>query len=240
MNTDWASIRRSGDPPIQAPAHHPLVDGRSLDGRSMEIPGNRQPVEERSIDGHPADGPFADRHLVDRAARGEPGAFGLLYQRHVEVAFRYVSFRVRDAQQAEDLTQEIFISAFRGIATLTDGDRFVAWLLAIARNRLLNHWRSAARRPGSVDLAAAGDEDASAAFDPLAALDERVSAEALLAGASRLTELQEEVLALRFVSGLSVSETAAAMGRSESAVKNLQHHALAALRRHIEARSGER
>jgi len=198
----------------------------------------RRPVDtstEPAADRRPADARSADHDLIDRAVRGEPGAFGQLYQRHAERVFRYVSFRVRDAQQAEDLTQEIFVSAFRGVGTLADGDRFVAWLLAIARNRLLNHWRSAARRPSSVELDATGEADSMPAEDALAVLDERVSAEALLAGASRLTALQEEVLALRFVSGLSVSETAASMGRSENAVKNLQHHALAALRRHIEA-----
>lgn len=176
--------------------------------------------------------------LVARAAGGEHGAFGLLYQRHVDRVYQYVFFRVRNADLAEDLTQEIFISAYRAIAGLQHADRFVPWLLTIARNRLLNHWRAAQRtadavRPDDIDDALADV----AGEDELSALEARVATEALIAGAARLTDLQHDVLGLRFVSGLSVAETAAIMGRSESAVKNLQHHALKALRFHLLAQA---
>ena len=108
--------------------------------------------------------------LVARAAGGEHGAFGLLYQRHVDRVYQYVFFRVRNADLAEDLTQEIFISAYRAIAGLQHADRFVPWLLTIARNRLLNHWRAAQRtadavRPDDIDDAladVAGEDELSA------------------------------------------------------------------------------
>jgi RNA polymerase sigma-70 factor, ECF subfamily len=177
--------------------------------------------------------------LVLRAARGERGAFGLLYQRHVERVFNYVVFRVRDTAMAEDLTQDIFISAYRGLAALEQADRFGPWLMAIARNRLRNHWRAAGRAPDTAEPGDDGDPlEQVPAEDVLAVLEERVAAEDLLASATILTELQQEVLGLRFVAGLDVATTADLMGRSENAVKNLQFHALAAMRRHVAAARG--
>jgi RNA polymerase sigma-70 factor (ECF subfamily) len=191
----------------------------------------------------------AEPHLVARAARGERGAFGLLYQQHVDRIFRFVVFRVRDVSMAEDLTQDIFISAFSAIDRLEHVERFVPWLLTIAHNRITNYWRSTRRADGHIagrlDVDAGIDVDdpridRPTAYDAMAALESRVAVEDLLAGAARLTDLQHDVLALRFVAALSVRDTAAVLGRSETAVKNLQHHALKAIRRHIDAASGGR
>lgn len=179
----------------------------------------------------------AESGLVARAVRGEAGAFGRLYQAHVQTVYNYVHFRVRDAATAEDLTQDVFTSAFHGVASLRDRDRFRGWLLRIAHNRVANHWRD---RVGDVGLDAECGEDAGPASSempdrsacPLEAVETRLTADAVLRACGRLTDLQQQVIALRFVVGLSVAETAEVMGRSENAVKNLQHHALAALRRH--------
>jgi RNA polymerase sigma factor (sigma-70 family) len=132
----------------------------------------------------------AELRLVARAVRGERGAFGLLYQRHVERVYRYVQFRVHDTAMAEDLTQDIFISAYRGLAGLEQPDRFAGWLMAIARNRVLNHWRAAGRAPDRAEPDGEGDPlDLVPAADALAALEARVAAEDLLAGAIGLTDL---------------------------------------------------
>jgi RNA polymerase sigma-70 factor (ECF subfamily) len=181
-----------------------------------------------------------ERRCVLRAMRGEPGAFGLLYQRHVDAVYNYVHFRVRDEATAEDLTQDVFTSAFKGMAQLKAEDKFKHWLLRIAHNRVLNHWRAQSVGPERSTLpldddgAAAwpGPPEAALADDgQMAAAEIRLAVGDVLAALDRLTDLQQQVIALRFVAGLSVAETAAVMERSNGAVKNLQHHALAALRR---------
>lgn len=187
------------------------------------------------------DGP-PEYRLVKRAMSGERGAFGQLYQRHVDAVFNYLYFRVRDVGLAEDLAQDTFVRAYKGISRLRRPERFEAWLMRIAHNRVLNHWREQAARPETVGGSVMADEAAAtaAATDALAPLEHRLAAEAVLRAAAELTDLQHQVIALRFVSGLSVAETATVMGRSVNAVKNLQHHALAGLRRHLgtrEARS---
>lgn len=179
-----------------------------------------------------------ERQLVERAMRGEPGAFDLLYQRHVEAVFNYVLFRVRDVTVAEDLTQDVFMNAYKNIAQLRRQDRFGHWLLRIAHNRVLNHWRAQSARPRITELDREGEasstlEAAAMTADAFQALEARLSAEDVLGATRRLTDLQRQVIALRFVAGLSVAETATAMDRSIGAVKNLQHHALAALRQQL-------
>lgn len=189
--------------------------------------------------GRPGDRPAdADGRLAERARRGEAGAFGELYRLHVDAVFDYIYFRVRDEAVAEDLTQDVFMSAFKGIGDLRWGERFGGWLVRIAHNRVSNHWRSVSARPAGAPIEAADAAPPAggrAGGDPQAALEAHLSAGDVLAATAGLTELQQQVIALRFVGGLSVAETAAAMGRSAGAVKNLQHHALAALRRHLDA-----
>jgi RNA polymerase sigma-70 factor (ECF subfamily) len=189
----------------------------------------------------PAASGAPDRRLVERAARGEAGAFGQLYQRHVGTVFNYILFRVRDSVLAEDLTHDVFVRAYLAMDDLRQHDRFVPWLMAIAHRRVLNHWREQSARPAADDRAWPAGPGAPAdtpAADDLEALHTRLAAEHVLEATSHLTDLQQQVIALRFVAGLSVAETAEAMDRSQNAVKNLQHHALAALRRTLAAEEG--
>ena len=188
-----------------------------------------------------------DRRLVELAVRGEPGAFGQLYQRHVDGVYNYVCFRVRDEALAEDLTQDVFVSALKGIGGLRERHKFGHWLLRIAHNRVLNHWRAETARPeepGWMASTPGGDRgraSTQALMDSRASeeMERRLAVDDVMTASARLTDLQQQVIALRFVSGLSVAETADAMGRSVGAVKNLQHHALAALRRQLPSGGAE-
>ena len=186
--------------------------------------------------GIPADG---EAVLVERASAGDRAAFGQLYQKHVEAVFAYVQLRVRDRTVAEDLTQDIFINAFRALA----GGRFVwqgsfaPWLLRCAHNRVVNHWRSMGRQPeisalpDERDDAFAGPELADEMMPLDEALANQLTTEAINGAMTGLTELQQQVMSLRFGAGLTLTETAAVLGRTPNAVKNLQHNALVALRR---------
>ena len=187
--------------------------------------------------------PPDEEALVARARAGDPHAFGQIYQSYVDRVYSFVAFRVRDADLAEDLTQEVFVQALRALDAFDWRGSLAPWLLRIARNTIIDHWRRTARRPErplSVVEAGEGGDDESR-IDRLVADDgaEVARAESVLdrdrivIASANLTDLQQQVLALRFAAGLSIRETADAMGRSEGAIKNLQHHALKALRRHL-------
>ena len=187
-----------------------------------------------------------ERKLVERAKLGDAAAFGLIYQRHVDRVFAYIDFRVRDRALAEDLTQDVFLQVMRRLEQFEWRGGLAPWLMRIARNTVVDHWRRVGRRPERTQTRAeAGemDEDETSLLERLAVTDEDTQfseaeaasdRERLARATAQLTELQQRVLALRFAAGLSIQETAEAMGRSEGAIKNLQHHAVRGLRRLLE------
>jgi len=177
------------------------------------------PVEERSDD------QLAVWELVRRAQQGDPEGFGLLYDRYVDVVFRYLYHRVGDRSTAEDFTSETFVRALRRIDSLSFQGRDVgAWLVTIARNIVLDHVKSSRYR---LEVSTADMRDADRATEgPEDAVLQRLTNTELMAGVQQLSEEQRECLTLRFLQGLSVAETAAAMGKKDGAIKALQHRAV--------------
>lgn len=173
--------------------------------------------------------------LVERARRGERAAFGLLYDRHVDAIYRYVSFRVRDAADAEDVTSEVFIKAMLAMPRYEPRQPFVAWLYRIARNVVIDGSRRSARRPQSsldgpsADAAVAEDP----AADPLAYATARERREVLRSALSKLNRDQQDVLVLTFIARLTSNEVAAALGKRPSTVRGIQMRALRTLRKYV-------
>jgi len=168
--------------------------------------------------------------LVDRARGGDPQAFASLYDRYLERVYRFVLYRVHgDTALAEDITSEVFLRALRKIKGFTWQGRDVgAWFLTIARNLVLDHFKS-----GRARLEVLGIESPSAADDRIldaedAALS-RVSTQDLYKAIQQLGTEQQEVIYWRFLQGYSVGETAAAMGKTDGAIKALQYRAVKAL-----------
>jgi RNA polymerase sigma-70 factor, ECF subfamily len=163
--------------------------------------------------------------LVHSAQNGDKGAFGKLYGRYVDVVYRYVLFRVGDKELAEDVTSETFLRALRRITSVTYQGRDVgAWLVTIARNLVLDHVKSSRFRL-EVTRAEVDDESKVQAGPEQQVLSKITNAE-LLKCIEQLGDDQRECIALRFLQGLSVSETAQLMHRNEGAIKALQHRAV--------------
>ena len=182
-------------------------------------------------------------HVVRRAIEGEPGAFGVLYERYADRIYHFVYLRVRDSGLARDLTQDVFVSALRGMPGLHHETRFLNWLYRIAHNTVLNHWRRQSSRPRLVVLSAAdgsADEPPDlgrlAGGDPHETIETRLRVDEVIACLRDLSESHQAVLTLRFVSGLSLAQTADVLGRSEDAVKKMQRRALVNLRHALEGR----
>jgi RNA polymerase sigma-70 factor, ECF subfamily len=178
----------------------------------------------------------AEEALVLAAARGDREAFASLYEAHMPRVYRYLYARLGSSSDAEDVTAEVFIKAMRGLPSYqAKGAPFAAWLLRIAHNEMVNHVKKRARR-GEVQLEGhdlPSRDPAEIAINSAAAGEVRQAMESL-------TNLQREVVTLRFASELSVAETAEAMGRSIQAVKFLQHSALRALQRAMQRRGDRR
>ena len=173
-----------------------------------------------------------EAELVRRAQQGDAQAFGALYEQHVDRVYAYIAHRVGNRADAEDLTEDVFLRALVHLNRFRWRGSLLPWLLTIARSLVADHWR---RRSREAEWSAAP----STAIDNLTeVVERRWQREQLRAAAAELTELQQQVIALRFAAGLSIAETAQVMDRSENAVKNLQHKAIAALRRRLKQESG--
>jgi RNA polymerase sigma-70 factor (TIGR02952 family) len=163
--------------------------------------------------------------LVHRAQNGDAEAFGELYDHYVTMVHRYVYHRVGDRATAEDVTSETFVRALRRIDSLSFQGRDVgAWLVTIARNIVLDHVKSSRYR---LEVATADMRDADRATDgPEDAVVQHLANRELLACVQQLGSEQQECIVLRFIHGLSVSETAEIMGKKDGAIKALQHRAV--------------
>src|SRR3989344_2331792 len=80
--------------------------------------------------------------LLNKAKSGENTAFGELYELCFDKIYRFVYFRVGHKEIAEDLTEEVFIKAFENLHTLNQSSSFEAWLYQIARNKVIDYYRS--------------------------------------------------------------------------------------------------
>ena len=166
--------------------------------------------------------------LVSRAQGGQKEAFGLLYEEYERRVFRYVFARTGQVEQAEDLTQEVFVRAFDSLLSYRDrGKPFSSWLLRIARNLVIDHYRWAAKHR-SVELA---DMQPASDEDPVAEVEKNTEIKRISEAVPNLTPGQREVISLRFGAGLNLAEAAAVMGKSIAAVKMLQHQAVARLKK---------
>lgn len=175
--------------------------------------------------------------LLRLAQRGDGEAFGRIYDRYVDQVYRYLYYRLGSHALAEDLTSETFLRALRRINSFTwQGRDIGAWFIIIARNLVNDHLRSSRSRPElpAADLSADLDH-ADEGIDEvhLGPLHSAVVLEAM----RELKPEQQECLILRFLQGLSVTEAAHVMDRSEAAIKLLQLRAIGTLARVLSRRN---
>ncbi|MEO0606489.1 MAG: sigma-70 family RNA polymerase sigma factor, partial [Myxococcota bacterium] len=148
--------------------------------------------------------------LVTAARRGDREAFARLVRTHAG-AVHQVALRItEDVCRAEDVAQEAFLAAWRGLSRLRDPDRFSGWVVGIARNRALDAVRHVRRRP-EVPLGDALPLVAEPGAEP--------DREALWAALDRLDRGQRDVLQLYYRQGHTVSEVARQLGLAEPAVR---------------------
>lgn len=192
---------------------------------SNDADGARLPSDDRQ-----PDEPMEEDHvqmwtLVQAAQAGDGEAFGKLYDHYVSQVFRFIYYRVNDRALAEDFTSETFLRALRRISGINYQGRDIgAWFMTIARNIVFDHAKSARFRLEMTtgDILENGETDAG----PELAVLTNLTNTRLLEAVRELGGEQQECIVLRFLNGLSVAETAAAMGKNDGAIKALQHRAV--------------
>ena len=169
--------------------------------------------------------PAGDPDLADvRAAQADRAAFGALYRRYLDRVYGYCFYLLGDHHDAEDATERTFMAALAAIDRYRDeGSTFRSWLFRIAHNQLVNALRSRGRRrASSLD----GVAEPIADVDPAGVVGIAEESRRLRRALEALPDDRRQVVILRFVDGLSAREIGAVLGRSEGAVRVLQHRAL--------------
>ena len=159
--------------------------------------------------------------LVELARTGDSEAFGLLYDHYQPAVYRFLFYRTRSVQLAEDLTSETFFRALRSMNNFRwQGKDFGAWLMTIARNLATDHFKAGRTRLELTTEDMSAHDDATEG--PEAAVLASLTNEVLLSALKSLPDEQRDCLIMRFLQGMSIAETAAVLGRSDGAIKQLQ------------------
>jgi RNA polymerase sigma-70 factor (ECF subfamily) len=172
----------------------------------------------------------SDAEFIARTKAGDVEAFGELYRRYITPIFRYVRARVSTDRDAEDLTENVFLKVFEALDTYQErGAPFGAFLYRVARNAVVDHYRSQKPLEEIDELASLG-EIATSAEKYI------VDKEAILEiknAMTRLPENYQEVIRLRVLMELPTEDVAQWMGKQPSTVRVLLHRALKALRKSL-------
>jgi RNA polymerase sigma-70 factor, ECF subfamily len=174
------------------------------------------------------------RGLVDRAQQGDREALEELYLIHFDRIYSYLHVSVGNRHDAEDLTTQTFLRMLEAIGKFRwQSAPFSAWLFRIAHNLAMDHFRANKRWQPEEDVPEPEpDESTSAEAGAL----ESIGRKSMLELIEDLSPEQQQVLTLKFVFNFSNGEVATILGKTEGAIKSLQHRALASLQKQLDER----
>ncbi len=181
--------------------------------------------EPRNVE--PADMPPAAKAELDRA-------FEAFYKEHLRDVYSYAYYRVRDHHDAEDLTEQAFLQAYRHFDRArreSHGRPLRPWLIRIAHNLASNYYRDRSRRP-QTSLESA--DPIVARHDTEAIAEGREELRSVMANLEHLSDDRREALIMRFALGMDNREIARALGRTDGATKVLIHRAIKQLQEQME------
>jgi RNA polymerase sigma-70 factor (ECF subfamily) len=160
--------------------------------------------------------------LIHQAATGDQAAFTALYEMHAERVYRHVRFQVLDGHDAEDITQEVFVKAWKSLPRYRQtGAPFVSWLIVIARNAIVDHFRS---KKNVRELDESNEPHSQS--DPVSSVEAEFGRAEIREALMGLNGDKRTVLIMHFIDGFSYEEIGKALGKSEGAIRVIQHRAL--------------
>src|SRR6201987_2460326 len=171
------------------------------------------------------------RKLVELAQQVDREALEALYLLHFDRIYSYLHMSVGNRHDAEDLTTQTFLKMLEAIGRFRwQSAPFSAWLFRIAHNLAMDHFRASRRwQPEEEVPEPRGEEEPSAEAQAL----QSIGRQSMLELIEGLSEEQQQVLTLKFVFNFPNAEVATILGKTEGAVKSLQHRALVSLQKHI-------
>jgi RNA polymerase sigma-70 factor, ECF subfamily len=171
-----------------------------------------------------------ERELVQQAVKCDRAAFTALYERYVDQVYRHVYYRVSNQADAEDITQEVFVRAWKAIRNYkTTEAPFTAWLITIAHHLVADHYR---RQPQPLVMDEVPEKYlGQPSSDPQRMAEANFNKSAIKEAVMKLKGDQQKVIMMHFIDGFSYEEIARALNKSEGAVRVIQYRALSELKR---------
>ena len=170
-----------------------------------------------------------EEKLIRDAVEGKSSAFGDLYDHYHAMIYRFIAVKVGRREEAEDLTHQVFLSAWLNIRNYEHrGHPFSSWLYQIARNQVVDHYR-AKRNELNIDAV-----DPEIFAEPAAAeftLPTKLDMEQVRRAIDQLKPDYQDIIIMRFIEDISLKETANILKKTEGAVKLMQHRAVRELKR---------
>jgi RNA polymerase sigma-70 factor (ECF subfamily) len=162
----------------------------------------------------------SDAELVERILSGDEKAFDLLYETYFPRVYGFAFKRLRDAGEAEDVTQEVFLSVFNVLGGYRGNSSLLVWIFGITRNTVNRRFRGVRPRLEPLDASGAPELPATAAASPDRAVDARRVLKRCEAVIERnFTPLQRRIFHLKHLRRQSIRTIARALGKSEDAIK---------------------
>jgi len=169
--------------------------------------------------------------LVARAKRGDGEAFGTLYDHYVGQVYAFVAVRLAGQEEAEDMTQTIFMRALHSLSSCREDAAFPGWLFAIARNSITDAYRAGQTRPEALDDTYEVEDPTLTPEETLLQRDDvRVLAEAR----ERCLSPTERELFDLLLTDMNDRQIAQALGRGHGAIRTAHHRLMSKLRECLE------
>lgn len=173
------------------------------------------------------------KRLMQEAKNGDADAFGCLYEIYFKPVFRYIYFRVKDRETANDLTQTVFLKVFKTIEAYQNKNKSpLAYFFTVARNTIIDYWKKK-KEVSPAEPEKFFTEIPDTADSPQTLAEKADTIEMVQQAIRSLTSDQQEVIVLKFINDLPNEEIAKILGKNEEAIRQLQCRALKALRAYL-------
>ncbi len=173
-----------------------------------------------------------EEELIHKAQHGEREAFGKLYDEYFPRIYRFILIKVSRHHDAEDLSHQVFLSAWKNIRGYAyKGLPFSSWLYKIAQNAVIDFYRT---NRVHLDIETVSEEKLGEHSGPEREVETSLEMERVRHALRTLKDDEQNVLIMKFIDELSNKEIAAALKKTEGAVRVIQHRALKTLKKLLE------
>ncbi len=183
-----------------------------------------------------------DAQLVEKAVNGDQAAFGELVEKYSSFVYRTVFFDIKNREDAEDISQEVFIKAYKALASFRYDSEFTTWLYRICKNTVYDHIRKASRNKAILFSEFSSDEDdreyevpdTSGSYEPEKSYIKKETADMVNAAIATLSDEHRDIIIMRDIEGMSYTQISDALSLEEGTVKSRLSRARAALKKKLE------